>query len=104
MSFFQSHYSYIPIGFYIEEKIEDLYHDVSSHATTFMFRCFHGEPKCVGVIVNKEDRSPNYLYTIDWNQITHYKPELDPPRDYTKMIEIARKLSKPFPFVRLDLY
>ena len=38
---------------------------------------------------------------VGWNPITE-QPEK--PENFEKMIEIAEKLSEPFPFVRVDLY
>lgn len=50
------------------------------------------------------------FYDIDWNPMPferHYpknEKEINKPSQYNKMLEIAQKLSKNIPFVRVDLY
>lgn len=100
----EPHYRHIPVGFFIEEKMNDAYHGVSSHAATFMIRCVRGRPICVGVYLNKSENSNNYLYNTNWKQLTNYQPELEPPKDYKLMLDTAAKLSKQFTFVRMDFY
>ena len=97
-------YQHIPVGFYIEEKIRDVYHGISSHAATFMIRCIRGRPICIGIKLNKSAGSSNYLYTPNWKQLTNITPELDPPKDLRVMLNTAAKLSKQFRFVRMDFY
>lgn len=41
---------------------------------------------------------------FDYGGRLHAKPRPSKPQNYNKMIELAEKLSKPFPFVRVDFY
>lgn len=77
--------------------------------------CFNGEPCC---IVACSDRSVNKvtfgIYDLEWNWIpdalrsTSSYPTatflLKSPEHLDQMLDIARKLSNPFPQVRVDLY
>ena len=99
---YEQHYKHIEPGFFIEEKVNDLYNGVSSKAAVFMFRCIHGKPISIGIKMSND--SVNYLYTPDWKQLTEFKSELDKPRDYDIMLKVCDTYAKQFPFVRLDLY
>lgn len=76
----------------------------------FKFLCFNGEPKYI--IVDKDryiDHKRNF-YTIDWHRVDvttdHEQFDTDYPRpkNLEIMLDVARKLSSDFPFVRVDLY
>lgn len=81
---------------------------------TYKFYCFNGEPKVLYLSSNGEHGEKDlYLdyYDIDmnWLDITlyphlHSKEKAVKPQNYEAMLQLARKLSKPFPFVRIDLY
>lgn len=76
----------------------------------FKIFCFNGEPFCV---VHDGDRYIGHkrnFYDLDWNNL-HIGSDCisfdsDAPRPATleEMIATARRLSKGFPFVRVDLY
>lgn len=104
------------------------YKDVKPHiiAETFMqdetqisglrdykFYCFHGEPKFLYISEGLENHSTASIsfLNMDWTfapfQRVDYKtldqlPEK--PKNYEKMVEIARMLSDGIPFLRVDLY
>lgn len=71
--------------------------------------CFHGEVLAILVMTRNKKKtalfmSPEWEFVSDVRSkykmgIMHEKPE-----SLDEMLEIARKLSKPFPFVRVDLY
>lgn len=76
----------------------------------FKILCFQGEPKYI--IVDK-DRYTNHkrnFYDTSWNRINvttdheQFETPYPKPKNIEKMMEIARKLSEDFPFVRVDLY
>lgn len=92
-----------------------LYQDgeVSTSLIDYKFHCFHGEPvfclalcdRVIGGHVSK------VVYDLDWNRHNEYLVEAErtdihipKPHSYAAMLEIARGLSRPFPFVRVDLY
>ena len=83
----------------------------------YKFMCFDGEPKLLfldlGVI--NPDRTDNHkyprnIYDMDFNllPVLETSPNadypVDKPENFEFMVEIARKLSQPFPFCRVDLY
>lgn len=78
----------------------------------YKFMCFNGEVKCSFVCLNRD--SSNGLnvdfYDMDWNPMPferHYPNSgtvIPKPRNYDKMVEYARILSKGIPFVRVDFY
>ncbi len=80
---------------------------------TYHFYCFHGEPKIVYVSTDGDDGKKDlYMdyFDMDWNWLEiirtgHLqKKDIPKPQNYEKMVEIAKELSKDFPFVRVDLY
>lgn len=79
----------------------------------YKFYCFHGEPTCIVVCCEREKGWPHfYFFDCDWNFIPltrdgkKQRPDftLPKPAHLGQMVEAARKLSQPFPFVRVDLY
>lgn len=87
-------YAHVQPRFYIEEKIGNVMQPV------YMFRCIRGQPISCGVKVSGCVNS----YDLDWRPLkpelyTAYRPALLP-----RMIELAKILSQPFEFVRIDLF
>ena len=84
--------------------------------TDYDFFCFDGEPKIVSVdygVVNLSNDSVKHtrnIYDTDFKllPVKWYRennPDADgKPENFERMVEIARKLSRPFPMVRVDLY
>ncbi len=78
----------------------------------YKYMCFNGEP--LYMQINNDFEGSHYVdcYQIDgWKHMPFtYGPyrisdrEIDPPPMHEKMTELARILSKPFPFVRVDFY
>lgn len=93
---------------------EKLLESNSGGLVDYKIWCFNGRPHS---ILTCSDRSNNSValgaYDLNWNRL---EDALIPSKDYpaggllprpdnlTEMIEIAEKLSKPFPEVRVDLY
>lgn len=76
----------------------------------FKILCFQGEPKFI--IVDKDryiDHKRN-IYTPDWKRVDittdheQFKSEYPCPKNFEYMMDVAKILSKDFPFVRVDLY
>ncbi|NYE03858.1 hypothetical protein F4694_000577 [Bacillus niacini] len=89
---------------YIEDQLGSL--------LDYKFFCFNGEPKFVQVDVGRFDKQ-NYrnFYDLDWNLLPFGKDiphnpniKFEKPKNFSKMVEIARTLSQPFPYVRADFY
>jgi hypothetical protein len=77
----------------------------------YKFFCFHGEPRFVQVDYDRFSGHSRTLYNMDWMKLPceyeyHFGPDESghPPELFNQMIDIARRLSTPFPFVRVDLY
>ena len=77
----------------------------------YKFFCFHGEPRFVQVDYDRFSGHTRTLYDMEWKKLPcefeyPYGPDESghPPELFNQMTEIAKKLSNPFPFVRVDLY
>ena len=75
--------------------------------------CFHGEPSYILACAEREAGKPKfYFFDHDWQLCPITKDgknadenfAMERPKQLEKMLEYARKLSKPFPFVRADFY
>ena len=98
----------------IIEKL--LVEDENDDLPDYKFFCFNGRVYCSYMIRNSTTKTHRHegecgildrdfrllpISHTGWNPITE-QPEK--PENYEKMIEIAEKLSEPFPHVRVDLY
>lgn len=119
---FEPHYWNIPRKIIAEEFL----HDKSNEATSlvdYKFFCINGEPEIikvmkgrnVGLDKNKSKISNLKTITVDlnWNLRADLVPDypqkvkkllVPKPRRFNEMIAISKTLSKPFAFVRVDLY
>lgn len=79
----------------------------------FKLMCFNGKVKCTFVCINRntENGLNINIYDTDWNLMPFQRPNqpnsnrvINKPKSYDKMVEFAEKLSKSFPFVRVDFY
>jgi hypothetical protein len=76
----------------------------------YKFNCFHGEPVGGTVIFRKDGNLVINTYDNEWQKVPiikmgfDYEAEFKKPAKYDEMLEVCRKLSKPFPYVRIDLY
>jgi hypothetical protein len=74
--------------------------------------CFNGEVKCSFTCTERysDEGLKVTFFDRDWNVMPferHYeksRKEIQKPRNYDAMIQVAEKLSKNIPFVRVDLY
>lgn len=76
----------------------------------FKILCFNGQPWYI--IVDKDryiDHKRNF-YTTSWERVSvttdheQFETPYPKPKNFEEMMEVARKLSADFPFVRVDLY
>lgn len=78
--------------------------------TDYKFMCFNGEAKMLFVVADRAKKMCVNFYDLDWNLLpfTRKYPNstvpLEKPKNFDLMVEIANKLAKPFPFVRVDFY
>ena len=79
--------------------------------TDFKLFCFNGKPEFWQIITDRRTHENISHFDMEWN----YKPEYDwlkyssrndikKPSHYDEMVEIAKKLSEDFNFVRVDFY
>lgn len=89
----------------IEEFLDD---GISDGPLDFKFWCFNGQAKIVQI--DNHSRSINLFLDMEWNLLdlsnrTNMTNRLiEQPENFSKMIELANKLSAEFDFVRVDLY
>lgn len=93
----------------IENLLED---ENNEDLIDYKFMCFKGKVKCSFVCLNRRSKEGLKIdfYDLEWNKMPferHYHNSniiLEKPKNYNKMIELAEKLSKNIPFVRVDFY
>ncbi|MBQ9530755.1 MAG: glycosyl transferase [Eubacterium sp.] len=83
----------------------------------YKFMCFNGDPKLLFLDIGLLDENniynhdyPRNIYDKEFNLLPvketreNYKGKVDKPDNWERMLEIAAKLSEPFPYCRVDLY
>lgn len=79
----------------------------------YKFYCFSGEPKYFMVSKGEyEHNVRNHKFDMEGNSIDHFfkkeaslpLSEVEQPANYYQMVNYVKKLCKPFPHVRVDLY
>lgn len=91
---------------------EEFLEDENGELIDYKFFCFNGKPHLVEVIWDRfTDHKGDIYMDFNWKNLNiSYigtpvpDREIPKPQNLDEMIEIARKLSKGFPFVRVDLY
>lgn len=89
---------------YLEEIGQDIIND-------YKFFCFNGVPKFVQIDLERGVNNYRCYYDMNWNkqefyteQNPFYSGEVEKPSNFEEMKEVAGKLAKNLPFVRVDLY
>lgn len=100
------HYTHIKPVIICEEYIENNGEDLP---IDYKIYCFSGEPKVVLVCFNRKENFHDVVFfDIKWNKLHLREGEsiktIDKPSSFSEMIKIAKKVSKKFPFVRVDFY
>lgn len=90
----------------VEEMIGD-----GRRVDDYKLHCFRGKPEVMLIV---QDRGRNekrtFVKVSDWEVLPirrkgkSYNPKVERPDELDQMIDIAKKLSEPFPFVRIDFY
>ncbi len=102
------HYAMMTPRIVCERYLEDS----SGGLMDYKLYCMNGEPRFVQVNKGRGDMdSVQNYYDLDWNLLPFGKSQphnpnvqIDPPERLQEMIDIARELSQPFPYVRMDFY
>ena len=93
----------------IEELLEEKESEFSG-INDYKFLCFNGKVEYIVLDLDRYVEHKRNIYDKDWNYIDvetdckKYGDRVEKPQELKKMIEIAEKLSKEFPAVRIDLY
>ena len=98
-------YNDVHLRIIAEEYIEQ----IDGQVYDYKFMCFNGRPRWV---LACSDRGRNTVYEnhdMNWNLIIPSPSSaaiatIDRPKHFDRMVEIAKQLSAPFPFVRVDFY
>lgn len=123
---FEPHYWNIPRRIIAEEfLLDNSTAHLSSSLVDYKLNCFHGEPYYVQVLYNRNNKviglpekdklkkTQLCVYDADWKflpfmMVGSFKNEnpvaFPKPICFEEMKNICRKLAKPFPHVRVDLY
>ena len=81
-----------------------------NNLTDYKFMCFNGKVEMLFVVADRNKKMCVNFYDLDWNLLpfTRKYPNTDyplaKPKNFDLMVELAGKLAKPFPFVRVDFY
>jgi len=76
----------------------------------FKFHMYHGKCKSITVFVNRKTNRSKSAFDEKWNSLLMKnpkrpeEPKIRKPKNFEKMLEIAEELSKPFDYIRVDLY
>lgn len=104
-------YKNVPRKIIAEEYMVD--NSNSNEFTDYKFFCFNGYVDCVMVCLDRNTGNPKfYFFDRDWNLKRLNKRGKNALKEFTipkpecidDMFAISSKLSKGFPFVRIDLY
>jgi len=110
-SFCRAYYNVTPV-LIAEEYVEQ----VNNQLYDYKFFCFHGKPETAYVASDRFDADTSEwvssrisLYNLSWERLdikygTHEPNDIPAPKRLAEMIEISEKLSKEFPFVRVDFF
>ncbi len=79
--------------------------------TDYKIYCFFGEPIMIETCEDRANKTKYNFMDLNWNKLNNIYPDKYisktialKPENLDEMLEYARKLSKPFKFVRVDLY
>ena len=76
----------------------------------YKFFCFNGKPEFVEVDFDCFTAHTRNFYSLAWERLPlqilypPYQGDAERPNKLDEMIDVAKKLSKDFPFIRVDLY
>lgn len=82
----------------------------------YKIHCFNGEPRIVYVSIDREGINKRNIYSADWKPLMFTwaqknkdlsnirGKEIPKPKNFEKMLDVAKKLSSDFKYVRIDLF
>ena len=93
----------------VEELLEDKKNPFQG-INDYKFMCFNGNPSYIVLDVDRHVQHKRNIYDIYWNLLnvstdhSNIDQSIEKPDGLAEMLEVAKKLSADFPFVRVDLY
>ena len=108
VAYSEMHYKQIPRKIVCERFLQS--EDGSDVIPDYKVYCFHGEPKAILVMHDRGKKIRSEFFDTNWNALENTEnymstEQLSPrPECLEDMLEISRKLSAKFPFVRCDYY
>ena len=105
----EQHYKYIKRCVFAEQYLSAL----DLFQTDYKIQVINGEPYCILICADRDKNGHAQLFSYDlqWNRVSLLNGEeetldrqFDKPKNLSKMLDYARILSKPFPYVRVDFY
>ena len=99
-------YKNIPPRIIVDRFLDD---HTGKELRDYKFWCFGGEPQFMYCTIKGQNIYENF-YDMDFKAIfinhnfPRHKPEFETPRNFDLMRELATKLSKNIPFVRVDFF
>ena len=104
---YELHYWNIPKKILAEQLIQDS----KGECNDYKFLCFDGIPRYVWVDTGRFDDHRRNVYNMEWNQLplhikelSHTDVPIPKPKNFDRMIVVAKILSEGFHHVRVDLY
>ena len=103
----EPHYHHITPLVYAEELIETV---DNSLPVDYKFTCIGGEIMDIFVATNRAESARYCTFDENWNPLPYTKKKYMPtqmpeaPKHLNELAEVAKKLSRDFGFVRVDLY
>ncbi len=96
----------------IEPKIiiEEFLDTKGDDLPDYKFMCYNGRPKNLFVCTERSVKLKTTWFDTNWNKLPFKRlhdasdKEISCPKKFDKMLHIARTLSEPFPFVRVDFF
>lgn len=94
-----------------EILIEEYKETITNQLYDYKVFCFGGEPYCIYVAQDhfRAENSIMTFYDLEWDKLEvqygeHEVGNVPKPPHYAQMLDISKKLSKDFPFVRVDFF
>ena len=111
----EPHYSFITPCIIAEQLLDSSKQpNGSSSLIDYKIWCFNGKVHWLWACANRDEHTTEVMtYDTEWNAYPEYSifendyrhgEILPKPKNLERMIEVAEKLAKPFPCVRVDLY
>ena len=89
---------------------EEYLEDKSVALMDYKYFCFSGKPEFIEVISERGTEAKANFYDLEWNRINlksklkNSSVNFEKPKRLKEMTNLATKLSKDYPFVRVDFY